>query len=157
MFAADTTIEDAHRFSRFDEEHLLSTVARPIQLEDEEWKSAEHYVHAKLAGKPDLVEKTKQMATGLEAFKFNKPWYRSKCSGWKDLRRVMMTRAIYTLVQMYPEVAEYLLNTGDELLVETSMYDHYWGIGRDLRGENMVGKVWMDVRKKLREESGAND
>lgn len=152
MFAPDLTVENALRFSRFDLEHPLSTSTRSILLEDQTWASPEHYVHAMLAGTPALAEQTRNAPTALAAFNLNKPWYRSKRRGWKKLRRVYMTRALYTLVQMYPEVCEYLLSTADELLVETTLYDHYWGIGRDQRGENMTGKVWMDLRKKLRDE-----
>jgi predicted NAD-dependent protein-ADP-ribosyltransferase YbiA (DUF1768 family) len=38
------------------------------------------------------------------------------------------------------------------MLVESSNYDYFWGCGRDRRGENMYGKVLMNVREKLREE-----
>jgi len=138
-------------FSRFDLDHPLSTCAKPIVLEAREWRSCEHYVHAKLAGNKRLVARTEEAETGLEAFRINKPWYRTKCKGWKNLRRVYMTRALYTLVQMYPEIKDYLLDTGEQKIAETTMYDHYWGIGRDQRGENMVGLVWMDIRQKLQE------
>lgn len=153
MFDPDLRVENALRFSRFDSEHPLATSVRSVQLEGEAWRSAEHYVHAMLAGSPALAEKTKACASALEAYKLNKPWYRSKKPDWKNLRRVYMTRALYTLVQMYPEVKADLMESGQQLLVETSQYDHYWGIGRDLRGENMTGKIWMDIRRKLSQEA----
>jgi ribA/ribD-fused uncharacterized protein len=65
----------------------------------------------------------------------------------------MMTRAVYTKCRAHPEVAERLLATGDAKLVENSQYDYFWGCGRDRRGHNTYGKVLMDVRSRLREES----
>ncbi|MFL0811101.1 MAG: NADAR family protein [Agarilytica sp.] len=157
MFAPNLDNEASLRFSRFDEAHLLATCARPIQLEGQEWPSAEHYVHAMLAGNSRLAKATKEAPTALAAYRINKPWYRSKKKGWKTQRRVYMTRAVYTLVQMYSDIREYLLDTGEQALSETSLYDHYWGVGRDWRGENMVGRVWMDVRKKLRDDAEAKE
>ncbi|WP_075188287.1 NADAR family protein [Teredinibacter haidensis] len=155
MFAHDLEIEKAYRLSHFDHQHLLSTVSpHPIELEGESWTTAEHYFQAQIAGSDALVERIKRAATGEDAYTLGSAWYRRKQKGWKQLRRVMMTRALYTKVQMYPVVKEELLATGDQLILEISQYDHYWGIGRDQRGENMLGKIWMDIRKKLRRESG---
>lgn len=152
MFTPNLENEESLRFSRFDEQHMLATCARSIQLEGQEWPSAEHYVHAMLAGNARLAKATKEAETALDAYKLNKPWYRPKKKGWKTQRRIYMTRAIYTLVQMYSDVREYLLDTGDQKISETSLYDHYWGVGRDWRGDNTVGVVWMDVRNKIRED-----
>ncbi|MBE6268346.1 MAG: NADAR family protein [Bacteroidales bacterium] len=57
---------------------------------------------------------------------------------------------------------EFLLSTGDAILVEASPYDEVWGIGLDRetamkatvnewRGENLLGCALMDVRDRLRE------
>ncbi len=157
MFAPDLDNEKALRFSRFDPDHPLATCARSIYLDEQEWPSAEHYVHAMLAGTDELAQRTLKAPTAQAAYDLNKPWYRRKKRGWKNLRRVYMTRAIYTLVQMYPDVKASLMDTGDEMLAESSLYDHCWGVGRDWRGENMVGKVWMDVRAKLREQDALRE
>jgi predicted NAD-dependent protein-ADP-ribosyltransferase YbiA (DUF1768 family) len=45
-----------------------------------------------------------------------------------------------------------LLETGDREIIENSPVDSYWGIGPDGRGENMVGKILMRLRKELKNE-----
>ncbi|MFL0803548.1 MAG: NADAR family protein [Agarilytica sp.] len=157
MFAPSLDNEESLQFSRFDTDHLLSTAARKIELEGQEWASAEHYVHAMLAANASLADRIKNAGSAQQAYDLNKPWYRAKKRGWKGLRRVLMTRALYTLVQMYPDIKAYLMETGEQKLSETSLYDHYWGVGRDWRGENMAGRTWMDVRKKLRELAESPD
>ena len=72
---------------------------------------------------------------------------------WSKIRRVIMTRAIYTKCRTHPEVAQRLLETGEKTLVETTQFDYFWGCGRDRRGRNIYGAVLMDVRKKLRDEA----
>mgnify|MGYP000572029965 CR=1 FL=1 len=154
MFTHDTEKEKAYRFSRHDTSHLLSPMSpHPIELEGETWASAEHYFQAQMVANPSIVGKIKSAKTPEFAFKLGSPWYRRKHKNWKALRRVMMSRALYTKVQMYPAIQEELVSTGDQLIIEASAYDHYWGIGRDQRGDNMLGKVWMDIRRKLAETS----
>ena len=153
MFSHDASKENAVAFSRFDSSSPFSSGGALIRLDNEEWKSAEHYVHANLAVSAEYAQKIKAAVTAQEAYKLGNVWYKRKCANWKNLRRVLMTRGLYTQAMMYPEVKQALLATGEKLIVETSAYDHYWGIGRDQRGENTLGKVWMDIRKKIREDA----
>ena len=157
MFAHDLSKEDALAFSHFDEENLLSPAsAHPIELEGEQWKTAEHYLQAQLARNSEYATLIKNAGSAREAHRLGNVWYKRKCKNWKNLRRVLMTRALYTKAMMYPAVKAFLLETGDQKIVETSLYDHYWGLGRDQRGENMLGKVWMDIRKKIREDAASD-
>lgn len=41
------------------------------------------------------------------------------------------------------------------LLIEASPHDVFWGRGFDGRGENMLGKVLMELRETLLAEGGA--
>ncbi len=61
----------------------------------------------------------------------------------------MMTRALYRIVNEHPAIKQALLDTEEQLLIETSLYGHYWGVGREQRGENTLGKIWMDIRQKI--------
>ncbi len=150
LFPPDLDLENAIKFSRFDTDNPLSTCSEhPILLEGENWLTCEHYVQAKSVRSKSLAERINKTLTGREAHDLAKPWYRWKVANWKKIRLVLMTRALYTKVQMYDEVREALLATEDSHIIETSQYDYYWGIGRDLRGENQLGKIWMDIRLKI--------
>lgn len=59
-----------------------------------------------------------------------------------------------------PNLKKKLIKTGDKVLVEASPYDTIWGIGykddhpnaedpSKWRGQNLLGKVLMDVRNEL--------
>ncbi|MFT7223392.1 MAG: ribA/ribD-fused uncharacterized protein [Cellvibrionaceae bacterium] len=150
LFEHDPTLEEAVQFSRFDEDHLLSTASRhSFQLEDRVWPTAEHYYQAhKFEGKV-YAQSIIIAKTGKEAYSLGNRWLKSKVTDWKRMRRLWMTRALYRKAREYPEVKDALLATGDNLIIETSLYDHFWGIGRDQRGKNILGKVWMDIRKRL--------
>jgi ribA/ribD-fused uncharacterized protein len=49
-----------------------------------------------------------------------------------------------------------LLSTGNQLIVENSPVDYYWGCGADGSGKNMLGKILMEVREILRKEEQEN-
>jgi ribA/ribD-fused uncharacterized protein len=151
MFEHDLTLEDAVRFSRFDEANLLSTVsAHAFELEDYQWPTAEHYYQAHKFEGMSYVDTILNVASGQEAHKLGNRWLKRKVKDWKTKRRVWMTRALYRKTMEHDEVKKGLLETGSALLIETSLYDHYWGIGRDQRGDNMLGKIWMDIREKIK-------
>jgi len=154
MFEPSLKFENALRFSRFDSEHLLACSSpHSIVLEERSWPSVEHYFQYKVLSSDRQRRVVAGLNDPIEVYRYAKPWYRRKIKNWKELRRVLMTRALYTKVQMYDEVRDFLLGTQDQVLAESSLYDYYWGIGRDLRGENMFGKIWMDVRSKIRDET----
>lgn len=155
MFNAEALAnKNTQAFSRLDLEHPLSTCSSyPIVLEDKSWLSCEHYYSANIVRSRSIAAKIEQAPDGIAAYMLARPWYRWKRLDYKKIRAVLMTRALYTKVQMYEDVRDALLATGDDKIIETSLYDYYWGIGRDLRGENHLGKIWMDIRKKISEQT----
>jgi len=158
MFEPNLGYENARRFSRFDREHLLSSYSdHPITLEDRQWSTAEHYYQASKFSFNDADQGFQQRIiaapTPESAHKLGNRWFKKKRPDLFKVRQILMTRALYTKVQQYESVREFLLSTEQELLVEVSLYGHYWGIGRDQRGKNHMGNIWMDIRTKLTQES----
>lgn|GEM_PF-343380 len=157
MFEHNKTLEKAVSFSRFDTSHFLSTCSdHPFDLDDKTWACAEYYYHANMVKSPIAMRKILAAPSGKVAHKIGSAWYRPKRKDWKTVRQTMMTRALYTKAMAHPEVKAALLETDNRAIVETSMYDHYWGLGRDQRGENTLGKIWMNIRDKIRQDESAS-
>lgn len=147
--------EDAIYLSRSDESEILGTHANyPFFLDGKEWPSVEHYFQAMKfdTTSPEQVEKIRNAGDARKARKMGATRFKKLREDWKKVRRIVMTRAVYTKAKAYPQVAQALLETAQRKLVENSQYDYFWGCGRDRRGENTYGKVLMDVRDKLRQE-----
>lgn len=60
-----------------------------------------------------------------------------------------MFKAALKKFQTHPELRKMLIETGDCLIVENSLNDHYWGGGFDGSGENRLGLILIKVRKLL--------
>lgn len=65
--------------------------------------------------------------------------------------RTTTTRA--PRAELAPSADQYvrrkLLATGDRELVEDSWRDDFWGWGPNRDGQNMLGKLWMEVRGEV--------
>lgn len=145
--------QDAIYFSRTDFTQDFGTWSKhPFVLEGKEWPSVEHYFQAMKFADESYQEKIRCAEHPKQARKLGRKRFKKIRTDWRQVKVVYMTRALYTKCKTYPDIARQLLQTNDKKLVENSLYDYFWGCGRDRRGENMYGQVLMNVRSKLREE-----
>jgi ribA/ribD-fused uncharacterized protein len=147
--------EDALFLSRSNDEELLGThTLNPFELEGVSWPSIEHYYQAMKFQdtSPAHFEKIRQAQNAKQARRLGRSRFHKIRKDWAQVKRVVMTRAVYTSCRTHSNIAQLLLDSGDRKILENSQYDYYWGCGRDRRAENAYGKVLMDVRAKLAQE-----
>ncbi len=72
---------------------------------------------------------------------------------WESVKVQVMREALRAKFTQHEDLQELLLSTGDAKLVEHTANDHYWGDGGNGRGDNMLGRLLMQLRKQLRQES----
>lgn len=76
---------------------------------------------------------------------------------WEKVKVDIMKKLLYKKF-MYPHLSNLLLQTQNEDLEEgNSWHDNFWGNCRckkcrDIPGQNMLGKLLMDIRTELRED-----
>jgi hypothetical protein len=71
---------------------------------------------------------------------------------WKQVHVQTMLDVLLCKVAQHPEIAEWLLATGIAYLVEHNLVkgrDAFWSDDSDGAGQNMLGKLWMQVRSSL--------
>ena len=151
MFSSET--DNRYFVIRTDVNHPLSAYSKfGFELDGAEWPSVEHYYQAMKFEQGPLRESIRTADHPAKASKLAKANKRLVRKDWSQVRQVIMTRAVYTKCRTYRDITDLLLETGDKPIVEISMYDYYWGCGRDGRGHNTFGKVLMSVRGKLAQE-----
>lgn len=78
---------------------------------------------------------------------------------WNKYKATIVTRGNYFKFSQDEDLKQFLLRTGNDILIEASPYDRVWGIGYseehalknvDDWGENLLGKCLMEVRELLK-------
>ena len=116
-------------------------------------QTAEHaYHYEKFADKDKTIALLIQMATSAhEAFKIAQKYKYLRNPNWDEVKFSTMKDIIRAKAEQHEYVRRKLLQTGDRILVEDSWRDDVWGWGPNKDGQNMLGKLWMEVREELRQ------
>lgn len=84
-----------------------------------------------------------------EAFKIAEANKSFRRPDWDAVKVDIMRDILRAKANQHEYVRRKLLATGDRELVEDSWRDDFWGWGPNRDGQNMLGKLWMEVRAEL--------
>jgi len=122
-----------------------------FELDGFYWPTSEHYFQAqKFPGTPHL-DQIRQVKTPRDAAKMGRDRKRPLRPDWNQVKDEIMRQGVLKKFETHSDIREVLLSTGDELIVENSPVDYYWGCGADGSGKNMLGLILMEVRASLRQ------
>ena len=85
-----------------------------------------------------------------EAFKIAERYAHARRPDWDAVKVDIMRDILRAKTNQHEYVRRKLLATGDRELIENSWRDSFWGWGPDRDGQNMLGKLWMEIRAELR-------
>lgn len=119
-------------------------------LDELYWPTSEHYFQAqKFVGTPYL-EKVRQAKTPKDAAKIGRDRSLPLRSDWEQVKDNVMRSCVLQKFKTHTDIREILLSTGNEVLVENSPIDYYWGCGKDGSGKNKLGQILVEVREIFR-------
>lgn len=121
----------------------------PIRLDGDIWPTTEHYFQAMKFEDPALRRRVRSSNGPGEAAKLGRR-LKPPRPDWESTKYGVMKIGVRFKFAYYPQLAELLLSTGDEELVEATTTDLIWGCGSDGTGMNWLGKILMEVRAELR-------
>jgi N-glycosidase YbiA len=124
-----------------------------IYIQGTYWATVEHYYQAqKFVGSKDaaIIPLIHAAATPEEAAALGRCGTRQLRKDWDLVKRQIMREAVLKKFLTHADIREVLLKTGDELLVENSPTDSFWGCGVNKAGLNHLGKTLMSVREEIR-------
>ena len=121
------------------------------------WPSTEHFFQAqKFVGTP-IEDKIRKCGSAREAFELARnPRYQAWLHpDWhKGVKDDVMLLAVKEKFSQHEDLQQRLLQTGDREIIEHTANDSYWGDGGGWgRGQNKLGKILMQVRGELREDT----
>lgn len=130
------------------------------------FKTAEHLYHwlrfatgeanGKLGGaQPSamavaIADRVRRAPSAHEAFKIAQDNKHLQRADWNEVKVEKMRMVIRAKAMQHEYVLRKLLATSDRELVENSWRDDFWGWGENRDGQNVLGKLWMEVRSELR-------
>lgn len=126
-----------------------------IYLLGQYWQTVEHYYQAqKFVNTEDelLISVIRSAETPAQAAALGRDRTRKVRYDWEPVKCQVMRRAVLTKFLAHLDIQAILLSTGDQLLVEDSPTDYYWGCGADKTGQNHLGKILMSVREEIRQQ-----
>lgn len=99
----------------------------------------------------EIRESIRTAASAHEAFKLAEEYKRYRREDWDSVRVGIMRNILREKLHQHPYVRRKLMQTGERELIEHSWRDNFWGWGPHRDGQNMLGRLWMEIRAELRE------
>ena len=125
-----------------------------VQWKGRLWPTSEHAYQAAhfFDTAPELVEEIFTARSAHEAFKIAKANGNKAPKNWDKTKIGIMEDICRHKLQQHLYVEKKLRQTKDWPLAEDSPIDPFWGWGKDRKGRNELGKVWMRLRDELNKE-----
>ena len=125
-----------------------------FELDGAWWATSEHYFQAQKFINTDRpwFNKIREVKTPKEAAKMGRDRSHPLRTDWERVKDEIMQQAVLQKFKTHADIREILLATGNELIVENSPIDYYWGCGKDGSGKNRLGEILMTVREILRQQ-----
>lgn len=125
---------------------------RGFHLDGKYWPTSEHYFQAQKFAGTEYEERIRLASGPREAARLGRDRSLPIRSDWVEVRDDVMRRAVMAKFETYEDIRQVLLDTGDEVLIERTTDDYYWGCGRDGSGVSKLGQILMEVREALRQQ-----
>lgn len=126
--------------------YLSNFYKSPINVDMVTYPTTEHYFQASKMTTHDDHETIRCNSSPYQAAKLGRSLQMR--SDWFQLRDSVMLRALRYKFHQHTDLFRLLVGTGDLELVEHTKKDIYWADGGDGTGQNMLGKLLMQVRSE---------
>ncbi|MGB7341944.1 MAG: NADAR family protein [Phototrophicaceae bacterium] len=117
------------------------------------WKTSEHYFQAMKFEDTPHYHQVREARNPKDAAKLGRRRDFPLRKDWEAIKDDVMRRAVQQKFETHADLAQLLLSTGDQLIVENAPSDYYWGCGQDGSGKNRLGIILMDVRDTLSKQN----
>ena len=144
-------MEEIRFYSVNDAYGEFSNFARyPITIKGKTYPTSEHYFQAMKfysAADQKAIRTVKSPAVAARRGRDRKRRLRRD---WDSMRDNVMREAVLAKFSQHAALKTLLLSTGDAKIIEHTPDDDYWGDGGDGSGRNMLGRILVEIRERLR-------
>lgn len=120
-----------------------------IFIKGEMWYTIEHYFQASKFESVGVRNRIKLIESPMEAAKEGRNRSNKLREDWEAVKVQIMKEALFCKFTQHPKLRKEILLTGSSLIVEHTNNDYYWDDGGDGSGQNILGKLLMELRSEL--------
>lgn len=124
----------------------------PIELDGNLWPTTEHYFQAQKFEDEVYRELVREARTPMQAARLGRDRSKTLRADWESIKDDVMRKAVFAKFTQHVNLRELLLATGTAAIVEHTERDSYWGDGGNGTGKNMLGRILVETRERLRQE-----
>lgn len=131
---------------------LSNWSAHAVEVWGQVFPTVEHAFQWKkfAAAEPDIASAILRAPSPWAAIRLNRTLGADKLPvGWREQRVAIMEELLRAKAAQNEDVRECLQKTGSRNIVENHPADVFWGCGTDGDGQNMMGVLWMQIRKEM--------
>ncbi|MBI5252542.1 MAG: NADAR family protein [Desulfomonile tiedjei] len=122
----------------------------PVRLDGKRWPTSEHYFQAQKFTHPGEQEAIRLTKSPMEAARMGRDRSWSLRPDWEEAKDEVMREVVWAKFTQHNSLRELLLSTGDATIVEHTKNDCYWADGGAGKGKNMLGRILMEARERIR-------
>jgi ribA/ribD-fused uncharacterized protein len=138
-------------YSTRDEHGCFSNFAPyPVEIGGQRWPTSEHYFQAQKFEDAAHREEIRKAKSPMIAARMGRSRKKKLRPDWEAVKDDVMRQAVLAKFTQHEDIRTVLLATGTAAIVEHTENDGYWGDGGDGSGRNMLGRILMEVRERLR-------
>ncbi|WP_082979751.1 NADAR family protein [Labrys sp. WJW] len=119
-----------------------------ICLEDKIWLTVEHYFQSMKFLDKDYQNTIRLAPSAKEAKILGKSRKYAIHDDW-DIRRISIMETALKAKFSDPILRKKLIDTYPKFLIESSMFDYFWGSGKNGKGKNVLGNMLINLREEL--------
>lgn len=123
----------------------------PVYLKNKRWPTSEHYFQAQKFAETKHEEEVRLTSKPMKAAEMGRDRKRPLRNDWEKVKDDIMREAVMAKFTQLKDLTGILLGTDDAMIIEHTANDRYWADGGDGTGQNMLGKILMEVREAIRE------
>lgn len=118
-----------------------------VDLDGKTWPTSEHYYQAMKFPSDETVQEQVRNCNGPGlAADMGRDRSLPMRKDWDEVKDDVMRTVIRAKFTQREDLKELLQSTESEHIIEDSPIDFYWGCGSDGTGQNMLGRILMEIR-----------
>ena len=125
--------------------------AHQVNIWGIKFPTAEHAFQWKkfFSMRPDISAQILEAPSPEAAKQISQMYKLDMPANWHQIKVSIMKEVFTAKAEQNRDVKEALQRSGNRQIIENSPVDSFWGCGPDGKGQNMVGKIWMEIRNNI--------